>query len=349
MISERVLDGAISILLGCQVNMFTLERIVTTPYGRQFGVPLSVLQYVAVATFAAVLSLTRRRPSDGWGGGITLAARRVPMRSLATMGCIFALVTVLNNGVLEVPGISMPIHTTFRSSSLIVSVLSGWLLFGKRYSWPQVGCVVLVTLGVTALTLALSSGGTSPPKTMNGGVTARRTWLSDAPVMVGVAMLFTSVVLSAALGNYQDATFAQLRKRAEQLPALAASLKERPLWKEAMGFVHVIALPATLVPYGVGRFLDDVHQLPPELYVDVAANIVSQCVCIRGVYVLVESSSALQMTMLITIRKFLSLMFSVAYFEHYKSFTWVHVAAVAAVMVGGTLFSFVPTVKVKTS
>ena len=44
--------------------------------------------------------------------------------------------------------ISVPIHTLFRACNVIASVILGVALFGQRYSWQQLLCVIIITAGI---------------------------------------------------------------------------------------------------------------------------------------------------------------------------------------------------------
>ncbi|KAG1227139.1 hypothetical protein G6F68_019634 [Rhizopus microsporus] len=56
--------------------------------------------------------------------------------------------------------ISIPLHIIFRSGGLIVNMIMGAIILGKRYSVGQIVGVVLVTAGVIWATLDNASNTT---------------------------------------------------------------------------------------------------------------------------------------------------------------------------------------------
>ena len=66
-------------------------------------------------------------------------------------------------------------------------------------------------------------------------------------------------------------------------------------------------------------------------------NILTQYFCIRSVYILTTECPSLVVTLVITLRKFVSLIFSIIYFQN--EFTLSHWIGTAAVFLGTFLFS----------
>ena len=87
------------------------------------------------------------------------------------------------------------------------------------------------------------------------------------------------------------------------------------------------SLPAPLI-------LFDIHFLIPKMWAYVAGNVVTQYICIRSVYILTSECTSLTVTLVVTLRKFMSLMFSIFYFRN--PFTLYHWLGTVLVF-GGTL------------
>jgi UDP-xylose/UDP-N-acetylglucosamine transporter B4 len=66
-------------------------------------------------------------------------------------------------------------------------------------------------------------------------------------------------------------------------------------------------------------------------------NMITQYFCIRSVFILTTECSSLIVTLVITLRKFISLIFSIIYFQN--DFTLYHWIGTAAVFLGTFLFS----------
>ena len=75
----------------------------------------------------------------------------------------------------------------------------------------------------------------------------------------------------------------------------------------------------------------------PKLWLYVLFNSITQYVCIRGVFVLTTECPSLVVTLVVTLRKFVSLVFSIFYFNN--PFTFQHWIATAMVFGGTALFA----------
>lgn len=75
----------------------------------------------------------------------------------------------------------------------------------------------------------------------------------------------------------------------------------------------------------------------PKLWLYVLGNSVTQYVCIRGVFVLTTECPSLVVTLIVTLRKFVSLVFSIFYFQN--PFTIQHWCATILVFGGTALFA----------
>jgi UDP-xylose/UDP-N-acetylglucosamine transporter B4 len=75
----------------------------------------------------------------------------------------------------------------------------------------------------------------------------------------------------------------------------------------------------------------------PVLWLQVAANVATQWVCLMGVYSLIAAADQLTVNVILTLRKFVSLMLSIALFGN--TFTTYHWVGSVAVFGGAALFS----------
>lgn len=78
----------------------------------------------------------------------------------------------------------------------------------------------------------------------------------------------------------------------------------------------------------------------PVLIIYLALNVVTQFMCISSVYVLTTECSSLTVTLVLTLRKFLSLIFSILYFQN--PFTLGHWFGTSLVFIGTLIFTEVP-------
>jgi uncharacterized membrane protein len=75
-----------------------------------------------------------------------------------------------------------------------------------------------------------------------------------------------------------------------------------------------------------------------SVWVILATNVVTQLICITGVYSLTQASDSLTTTLVITLRKFISIMLSVMYFNH--SFSTGQYVGTILVFLGIAIYSF---------
>jgi hypothetical protein len=151
-------------------------------------------------------------------------------------------------------------------------------------------------------------------------------------------MLTFALFLSSALGFIQEWTYRTYGKD----------------WQESLFYTHALALPwFALLLKDIGVHFERCSWSPPVsllggvvtmpwLWFLVALNLVSQYVCIIGVYRLTSTAGTLSCTLTITIRKFLSLVLSILYFNN--PFTTAHWIGAIFVFVGTTMYSTSPAV-----
>lgn len=377
----QVLMAILFVFGGCQVNMYFLEIIVRDPAGRSMGTLLTFLQFAGVATLAWLCFMVdrtqRRLPS-------LANLRRVrplvlDQTLLWTVAAMFYVTSVTNNLVYAF-GLTVPFHTVFRSVGLVVNMAVGRIARGQRYSLAHYVCAVFVSAGVAALTIVqhqatghapaacgtgvpchggqhvgginiTSSGGVASAEdvwTVNGAMEALMELLAhtDSNFWMGIGVLFTTTVVAACLGVVQDALFGKLKADP------AAMIDQRSTaWQEAAFFSHAMPIPFFLA-VGLcssnrligGDMIAHIASIPQHLWAPIAANVISQFVCICGVYTLLAATSAFTMTLTITFRKFLSLVVSIVAFGHYTEFSLVHYLGLAAVVLGGSIAPFLPRV-----
>lgn len=80
----------------------------------------------------------------------------------------------------------------------------------------------------------------------------------------------------------------------------------------------------------------DVNVFVPKLWAYLIGNIVTQYLCIRSVYILTSECTSLTVTLVVTLRKFASLMFSIFYFNN--PFTPLHWLGTVFVFSGTFIF-----------
>ncbi|KAI0352744.1 UAA transporter [Trametes cingulata] len=198
---------------GCCSNALTLEQLTRThPHA---GALITFAQFVLVSaaglpTFLSVRAVAIPVPR--------LRARRTPLAPYLAQVALFYAVSLLNNAAFGY-SIPMPVHIIFRSGGLVVSMLMGWLIAGKRYNVIQVLSVLLVTAGVVLTTLSASAPKGKSPKASSATSPLNSTSTSHTDTALltqeqwryatGIALLTLALVLSGLLGIVQDWTYAR--------------------------------------------------------------------------------------------------------------------------------------------
>lgn len=346
------LVNTISLIFGgCCTNALTLEHITHQhPFA---GALLTFAQFLTVALASLPAQLTFTPPPDarGWRARRfpRLKPRRIPLPPYVLQVALFYVLSRLNNAAFAY-AVPMPVHIIFRSGGLVVSMLLGIVLLGRRYSTLQVLSVLLVTLGVALTTL--SAANPSAPSTPAKPTSNPQSYAT------GIALLSLALLLSGLLGIVQDRTFAAhgaawrealFYLHALSLPLFLPSLPALSTQLRALAHGPPLALsvplPAALLPWPADKLAAESVavalsvRMPkvPRAYAALAANAGTQLVCVAGVNRLTARVSALSVTLVLVVRKAASLVLSVALFGDARARADRGVWAGAALVMLGTL------------
>ncbi|KAI1744326.1 UAA-domain-containing protein [Xylaria scruposa] len=305
---------------------------VDTHYMALTGTLLTFVQFLFVAVTGYVSQFDATRPP------FFIRPNRVPIRRWLINIVLFFSINLLNNHAFSYD-ISVPVHIILRSGGSITTIVAG-SLYGKRYSRIQVTAVVLLTIGV--ITAAWSDAQTKQSPTESSHE------ISTPSFSTGLGILFVAQALSAVMGLYTEETYRQYG----------------PQWKENLFYSHLLSLPLFL-PFTKSlvrqfmRLVDSpplVLRLPmdqaslmtlpegwqkaaegiylPSQVTYLALNVLTQYACIRGVNLLAAEASALTVTIVLNIRKLVSLLLSIWLFGN-RLATGTLVGAVVVFSAGG--------------
>lgn len=123
------------IFIGCCSNAYYLES--STSQIPNLGTLITFLQFLFTMLLALPSQLeSTASPSSNAGdkgglAGVRWRRNRVPLSRWGVQVLLYASTTLLNNTAFayDVP---MPVHIIFRSGGLVVNMLMGWLVRGKR-------------------------------------------------------------------------------------------------------------------------------------------------------------------------------------------------------------------------
>ena len=294
---------------GCCANVFALEAIITEAPGS--GTLITCTQFCVTALLSLWSQVDRSR-------GIRhfyFKPRAIPLKKWVIYTAMFLTINVLNNMAFDYK-ISVPLHIILRSAGPVTTMAVGHLA-GKRYTRVQVLAVTLLFLGViqAAIADAISKG-----RQIN---LLKDSSTSHSDLIIGFGLLFLALLLSAIMGVYTDRIY---------------TTHGRNHWGENLFYSHTIALPffmlywsdlkdqaqavlaspnanmvfvippASSEPFFVLRFVGENVSIQAAL---LAINAFTQYLCIRGVNKLSAQSSSLTVTIVLNIRKLVSLLLSI--------------------------------------
>ncbi|KAI0318090.1 UAA transporter [Amylostereum chailletii] len=342
---------------GCCSNAVTLERL--TSEHPTIGSLITFAQFAVVSIHGLRKFLVFTRGPFGLPLP-QLRPRRVPLLPYIIQVCLFSVISLLNNAAFAYK-IPMPVHIIFRSGGLVISMLMGWLISGKKYTVIQVVSVIVITSGVSLTTLSASHRKKSVSTTSISS--------SDGPALTtyltGIAILTLALVLSGFLGLVQDHTYSTYGKRS----STASSEPKAPqddarsnthhgklpdIWEESMFYLHFLSMPMfafvagdlasqvnllttsqhihvplplpntllrVLPPSNVQTFAPasssfSSYRLPiPSALPPLILNTLTQLLCVAGVNRLTTRVTALTVTLVLVVRKAVSLVLSVVLFS----------------------------------
>ncbi|XJO71093.1 hypothetical protein BDV3_000668 [Batrachochytrium dendrobatidis] len=330
---------------GCCSNVYTLEMLVRSSPASGNLITFSQFAVVAIEGFISNLEFipsesTTNEPQSrfNWKFPLRLRQRVVPLYRWMGIIALFLSVSVLNNYALGF-SISMPVHIIFRSASLWVSMIMSWLMFNKSYSKNQITGAVLVTIGMVLATLKESNFLNS---TNSLEASAQQSVLM-VQWTIGVIILSIAIILSCFLGQLQQHVYQEYGEQWREglfythalgLPAfifLYKDLKMQALEYNASPIISIGDVAAEWLPGPLSKAiwsvmgLDALRQVfVPEMWLFLVGNVLTQYVCISGVHRLSFMTSAVTLHLILTLRKFVSLILSVLVFKNvFTTQNWV--------------------------
>ncbi|ALC48308.1 Efr [Drosophila busckii] len=222
----------------------------------------------------------------------------------------------------------------FRSGSLMANMIMGIILLKKSYNLRQYSSVAMITVGIILCTL-VSSGDVKD--NTHHSLKADSAYSAFFWWTVGIGFLTVALLISAYMGISQEVLFKRYGKHAS----------------EALFYTHILPMPGFLVmasniaqhwkialstqPLVFSLPLLEWNLNLPLMLLYLLWNMVTQYVCISSVYVLTTECASLTVTLVVTLRKFVSLLFSIIYFQN--PFTLSHWLGTMLVFLGTVLFA----------
>lgn len=305
--------ATILVFVGCCSNVVFLELLVRDFPGCGNIVTFAQFAFIALEGFIFETNFGRRRP-------------KIPIRNYVIMVTMFFAVSIINNYALNF-NIAMPLHMIFRSGSLIANLVLGIIILKKRYTASKYIAIVFVSVGIFICTIMSAKQMNEENCVADKSVYALLRWL------LGISMLTFALLMSARMGIFQEMLYKQYGKHAKEalfynhfLPLPGFLLLSTDIYNHCLLFSQ--SAPFSLPLFGLTL---------PVMWFYLLMNVITQYVCIRGVFILTTECASLTVTLVVTLRKFISLIFSIWYFQN--PFTMGHWLGTALVFLGTMLYT----------
>eukprot|EP00118_Oscarella_pearsei_P011944 m.84117 g.84117 ORF g.84117 m.84117 type:complete len:360 (+) comp36385_c0_seq4:53-1132(+) len=304
-------SAVLLVFLACCLNVVFLELLIKEAKGSGGIITFFQFLFVAAEGFVFTSKFGQKRPD-------------IPVKAYLLLVMVFFTVSLVNNYVLNF-NVPMPLHMVIKSGSLVANMALGVLIMKRGYSASKYLSVTIVSIGIFLCTY-MSALGMKKSRTEFEDNETSILFLS-----IGVTLLILSLIMSAGLGIFQETLYSKYGK----VP------------REVMFYSHALALPGfVLIASDISEHANIFSQSEPlqfgplslpKMWFYIAGNVLTQYVCVRSVFFLTSECQSLTVTLVVTLRKFLSLIISIWYFQN--PFTVYHWIGAAMVFTGTFIFT----------
>jgi len=299
---------------GCCSDVIFLELLVTDDPGSGNIITFTRFLFIALEGLIFTSQFGRRKSV-------------VPIRKYVMLVLFVFTTSVLNNVVLNF-NISMPLHMIFRSGSLITSMILGIIILERRYPISKYISVIMITVGVATCTFESGKYIKHPNEPVSkDGFYDLVIWC------IGVVLMTLSLFMSARMGIYQESLSLEYGKNPREalfyshaLPLPGFLILGKDIYNHALMFNKSAPMPFPLLGVAV-----------PKMWIFLIFNVVTNHICSTSAFMLSAECSSLTVTLAVTLRKFVSLMLSILYFNN--PFTTTHWMGAFLVFLGTIVFT----------
>lgn len=291
-------------LLSCCYNIFTLQMILIEAPQSPNLISFMQILFLSVEGFVRTTKfMTVKSRVPLW------EYVKVSATNFASISC---------QSLLIYTHVDIPLQHLSRASTLIGTLLLGTFVYKKSYRTSKFISVALITFGITAVFVASSDSMHRMVSNSNVKHTVERTSFFQG--ISTIVLVLAAIYSAALLGIQQENLF------------IGYGISP----KELLFYCHVLLLPwyAILVP-------DIMHQISifnksapvfvlrgslgiPKLWLFTVANVATQYVCTRTIFHMISKYTSLTVSLMMTLRKFVSLVVSLVHFDNnFTSSHWI--------------------------
>lgn len=316
--NTKAVLGIAFVFIGCCSNVIFLELVVKEDPGAGNLVTFFQFLFIATVCFFTV-------------GKCGTARRVIPLKEYLLLVGFFWSSSVANNYAFDF-NISMPLHMIFRAGSLMANMVMGVWILRKRYTLLKYLAVFMISAGIVICTIESSNDVRSQREiSQDAGEEERLLFVDWLWWCLGISILTFALFVSARMGIFQETLYAKYGKQP---------------W-EALFYTHALPLPIflPLLPNLLTHATVALESIPTEFFgfmvpkqlIWLTLYVLTQGLCISSVYVLTTECTSLTVTLTVTLRKFVSLIFSILYFRN--PFTISHWIGTLLVFIGTLIFT----------
>lgn len=306
------------VFIGCCSNVIFLELVVREDPGAGNLVTFLQFMFIACVGFCTV-------------GKFGTAERKIPFKKYLLLVGFFWTSSVANNLAFAF-NISMPLHMIFRAGSLMANMAMGVWILKKRYPVLKYVAVIMISVGIAICTIQSSGDVKGQRETHEDAAEeAKLKFIDWLWWCLGIAVLTFALFVSARMGIFQESLYSEFGKHPWEA-LYYAHLLPLVVWLPSAGNLwHHLKLATLTEPMVMFGF-----NLPIQVWW-LVLYVVTQGLCISAVYVLTTECASLVVTLTVTLRKFVSLLFSIIYFRN--PFTFGHWFGTLLVFIGTLIFT----------
>lgn len=264
---------------GCCSNVYTFEKLIKS--NSQITTLITFSQYL----FIFVIISIYLKYTGYWKKNPQSFYKTINFQYLLPV-ISQNLTAILNNYVFQYD-LPMPTHIILRSLGSAITLLLDWIIWGKRYSFNKILGSELVGIGAILFTIDV--------KTTSDESASRR------DTFVGILILLGATIINSITSLYKERIYQDHSNEID--------------WKKVLYYNYFYGL-LFFIPL-TNTILQEYERTNPdfETFRLFGFNWITQLCCILGVNILSFKVTALSLTIILLLRRFLSLFLSIYIFE----------------------------------